>query len=349
MKRILAPGVFDCLHIGHVNFLAAAARLKDAANDRMFVAVQDGRDCGKELMFPLAARMKVVEALKGVDQAVSYRNPDLSQILKCLRVTNLVVSEEYGCSSYGESAKSHLKTLDTCNAERIAVHRVKRTKDVCSTDIRAQANKFWDEFEGRGHLSSNRDTKAEVQMILDGMATKPGLAGVVDWGCAGGRILRPLSDLVSFALGVDRCQRLIEIAAEDCPKADTWKVDVAELVNREATIHHTLDKHPMDLHLVNGILPYLDDDTVAKFFRFLNDHTRWGGQMALMEPIGINGQVDVMNQFSDALHALYSARFRTYTDLGIMATDAGWKLGRCDTIQSHHPDTSLVLAWFAKE
>ncbi len=98
--RVFRPGVFDLLHIGHINCI------KDASNqgDYLIIGVHDDRDVTKEKgrcpVIPLEQRMLVLNEIKGVKEVISYRNKNLSNLLKTLKIDVLAVNEEYGTSAY---------------------------------------------------------------------------------------------------------------------------------------------------------------------------------------------------------------------------------------------------------
>ena len=73
MKTVFTVGVFDMLHVGHVQLLRNARKL----GDRLVVAVQDTDyvlrykpDC--KLVFSTEERMFMVKALKYVSEVVPY-------------------------------------------------------------------------------------------------------------------------------------------------------------------------------------------------------------------------------------------------------------------------------------
>jgi FAD synthetase len=74
--RVMATGVFDLLHPGHVYFLTEAKRL----GDELVVVVardQTARRLKQEPYVPEALRREMVEALKPVDRAVLGSSTDI--------------------------------------------------------------------------------------------------------------------------------------------------------------------------------------------------------------------------------------------------------------------------------
>jgi len=69
MKKVVATGVFDILHSGHILFLEEAKKL----GDRLVVIVARDRNvekCKNPPVIPERQRLDVVAALKAVDEAV---------------------------------------------------------------------------------------------------------------------------------------------------------------------------------------------------------------------------------------------------------------------------------------
>ncbi len=78
MVRVMATGVFDLLHPGHVYFLVEARKL----GDELVVVVardQTARRLKREPYVPEHVRREMVEALKPVDRAVLGSTTDIYQ------------------------------------------------------------------------------------------------------------------------------------------------------------------------------------------------------------------------------------------------------------------------------
>lgn len=73
MKKVLTVGVYDCLHIGHINLFRRAKALGDV----LTVAVQDSDVVLKykpeaNLIYSTEERMYMVKAIRYVDEVVVY-------------------------------------------------------------------------------------------------------------------------------------------------------------------------------------------------------------------------------------------------------------------------------------
>ena len=83
---VLANGIFDLLHVGHVRYLAAAR----AAGERLLVAVNSDASArrlkgeGRPLV-PLAERQELLAALACVDWVTSFDEDTVEQVLRRLR------------------------------------------------------------------------------------------------------------------------------------------------------------------------------------------------------------------------------------------------------------------------
>ena len=81
-----ANGCFDLLHVGHVRYLADAAKQAD----RLIVAVNEDASV-KGLKGPgrpilgAADRAEIVAALEGVDYVVTFSDPDVNRLLTLLK------------------------------------------------------------------------------------------------------------------------------------------------------------------------------------------------------------------------------------------------------------------------
>ena len=79
-KRVVATGVFDLLHPGHIHFLRAARELGD---ELVVIIANDAtvRRMKREPVVPATIRAEMVAALKPVDQAVVGRDGNMLDIV----------------------------------------------------------------------------------------------------------------------------------------------------------------------------------------------------------------------------------------------------------------------------
>ena len=77
MKKVLTVGVYDLLHIGHVNLFRRAR----AVGDQLVVAVQEMEVVLKykpeaKLVYTTEERMYMVKAIRYVDEVITYKAVD---------------------------------------------------------------------------------------------------------------------------------------------------------------------------------------------------------------------------------------------------------------------------------
>lgn len=108
---VLANGIFDLLHVGHVRYLEAARRLGDV----LVVAVNSDRSTrqtrgANRPVVPQAERAEVIGALGCVDHVLIFDEPDAIAVIRALRpevhakgtdYTQLSVPERSEVQSYG--------------------------------------------------------------------------------------------------------------------------------------------------------------------------------------------------------------------------------------------------------
>ena len=85
MTKVLASGVFDLLHYGHIRFLEEAKRLgRPDARLVVIVATDETvrKNKGRDPVIPENQRRALVESLKVVDEAIlGYKDMDLESVL----------------------------------------------------------------------------------------------------------------------------------------------------------------------------------------------------------------------------------------------------------------------------
>jgi FAD synthetase len=84
MKRVMASGVFDILHTGHVHYLTEAKKL----GDELVVVVATDNTVRKnkhEPITPELMRLELIQALKPVDYAVLGREGDMYSVVMEIR------------------------------------------------------------------------------------------------------------------------------------------------------------------------------------------------------------------------------------------------------------------------
>ena len=137
-KRIvLANGVFDLLHVGHVRYLSAARALGDV----LFVgingdaAVRRLKGPGRPLM-PAAERVELLAALRPVDHVVVFEEDTADRLIALLRPHVHAKGTDYTRDSVPEAA--------SVKAAGGRVEIVGDPKDHATRDVIAQIRKLAD-------------------------------------------------------------------------------------------------------------------------------------------------------------------------------------------------------------
>lgn len=84
MKKVMATGVFDILHLGHVHYLEESRK----QGDYLIVVVASDKTAegnGKKLMFSEQTRTRMVGALRVVDEAVTGGTGDIYETVEKLK------------------------------------------------------------------------------------------------------------------------------------------------------------------------------------------------------------------------------------------------------------------------
>ena len=104
-RIVLANGVFDLLHVGHVRYLTAARRLGDV----LFVGVNGDaavsrlKGPGRPLM-PAAERAELVAALRAVDHVVVFEEDTADRLLAAIRPDVHAKGTDYRADRVPEAA-----------------------------------------------------------------------------------------------------------------------------------------------------------------------------------------------------------------------------------------------------
>ena len=104
-RIVLANGVFDLLHVGHVRYLEAARRLGDV----LFVGVNGDasvtrlKGTGRPIM-PAAERAELLAALRAVDHVVVFEDDTADALLAALKPDVHAKGTDYTTDSVPERA-----------------------------------------------------------------------------------------------------------------------------------------------------------------------------------------------------------------------------------------------------
>lgn len=128
MKKVLTVGVFDLLHIGHIELFRKAKAL----GDYLIVAVQDSDYVFQfkpdtSLVYSTEERCYMVSAIRYVDEVVVYRN-----------VGNIVDEVDFDIFAKGPD-QSHVgfqRVVDYCGENDKTVVVMPRTEGISSSELK---------------------------------------------------------------------------------------------------------------------------------------------------------------------------------------------------------------------
>ncbi len=94
-KVVLASGVFDLLHLGHVKFLESAKKIGGRNAELIVIVARDStvkKRKGKKPIMPENQRRALVESLRVVDEAIlGYERFDIGKVIEKIRPDVIVV------------------------------------------------------------------------------------------------------------------------------------------------------------------------------------------------------------------------------------------------------------------
>jgi FAD synthetase len=110
-KIVLASGVFDLLHLGHVKFLEEAKKAGGKNAELIVIVARDGTvesRKGKKPIMPENQRRALVESLKVVDEAIlGYENFDIGGVIEKIKPD--VIAVGYDQDGMEKTVKKYLE------------------------------------------------------------------------------------------------------------------------------------------------------------------------------------------------------------------------------------------------
>jgi FAD synthetase len=119
-KVVLASGVFDLLHLGHVRFLEEAKKTGGKNAELVVIIARDStveKTKGRKPIMSENQRRALVESLKVVDEAVlGYENFDLGEVIEHVKPDVIAlgydqVEMEKATQKYVNNHKLHVKVV----------------------------------------------------------------------------------------------------------------------------------------------------------------------------------------------------------------------------------------------
>jgi len=110
-RIVLASGVFDLLHLGHVRFLEEAKKSGGENAELIVIVARDStvkKRKGKEPVVPESQRRALVESLKVVDEAIlGYESFDVGKVVERIRPD--VIAVGYDQDGMEEIVRKHVE------------------------------------------------------------------------------------------------------------------------------------------------------------------------------------------------------------------------------------------------
>ena len=124
MVNVLASGVFDLLHYGHIRFLEEAKQTGGPDTHLTVIVARDEtvrRLKGTDPIIPEDQRRAVIEALKVVDEALlGFEDLDLDRVIQQLKPDIVAIGHDQ------ENIESHLEKLKKAKELEFQITRVGR-------------------------------------------------------------------------------------------------------------------------------------------------------------------------------------------------------------------------------
>lgn len=342
MIKVFRPGVFDLLHSGHINCIDHAASL----GDWLIIGVHDDREVikekGRKPAHRLSERMQILHALRKVNQVISYRDSNLSGVLKFLEINILSVGEDYGHTP-GQAA-----TIEYCNNNNIIIDYLPRTQGVSTSTIMDKIYRqvFWEERAKKKLPTTLSSFNGNIKAIENQTAHEISLMSryvnqesyILDLGCGDGRLTVPLSKVCKQIDAVDFSKYSIDYI-KDLNLPNVY----AECTN----IYHVehMAKNEYDVIIMSGLLPCLDDNqlkSVVNNVPYLLK--KQNGHILIRTTVGISERIEIIRQYSAALNDLYTAYYRTADE--IAQAFARYKLVDHRKLYANHEDTEIIYMVF---
>lgn len=130
MKRVAVFGVFDLLHIGHLNLIREAS----SGADFVLISAQGDESVywtkGKYPIIPLPQRMAMLLALKGVDMVTYHHEYNVLEICKQFDINTVVEGNDFNIHPHRQEFIDDFRAIGGTFIE------LDRTPGVSSRDIK---------------------------------------------------------------------------------------------------------------------------------------------------------------------------------------------------------------------
>ncbi len=127
MKTVMAQGVFDILHPGHLHYFQESKK----KGDKLVVIIARDSRIDKDLYFGEEERREMVEALEVIDKAVLGSEGDIYSTVE--EVDPDIITLGYDQKHDEEEVK---EMAEKATGHEVAVERISQRKEYSSSNIR---------------------------------------------------------------------------------------------------------------------------------------------------------------------------------------------------------------------
>ena len=135
MKKVITFGVFDLFHIGHLNLFENIKNVC-GTDSYLIVGVQNGEYIKKykpnaNIYYSTKERIRLIKSLRVVDEVIEYE--DVDKTIKKVDFNIFAIGEDQNHSGFQNA-------VTYCEDNNKKVVRMQRTKNICSSSIKADLN-----------------------------------------------------------------------------------------------------------------------------------------------------------------------------------------------------------------
>jgi FAD synthetase len=112
-KIVLASGVFDLLHLGHVKFLEEAKKAGGRNAELIVIVARDStveKRKGKKPIMPENQRRALLESLKVVDEAIlGYEDFNIQRVIEKIKPDIIAIGHDSHITNMEQTVRSYVK------------------------------------------------------------------------------------------------------------------------------------------------------------------------------------------------------------------------------------------------
>ena len=179
---------------------------------------------------------------------------------------------------------------------------------------------FWDaqakkaqklSLNGVANLEENTDllemkVTLESNKIMKKIRLDKNISSVLDLGAGAGQWSFRFAELAKNIVAVEYSESMLELAINEGKKKDIQNIKFVHCAAQEYS-----SEEQYDLIWISGLLIYLSDEDCECLINNCAAMLKNNGTLLLRDGTGIQGRHEINNNYSEDLHAYYSAVYRT--------------------------------------